>query len=109
MPDSSPKAEIKAEIKAEPLVAVHNAAASRFEIDLHGALALCVYRRHGAVVALTHTEVPPALEGRGIAAAVVRAALDWARSEGLRVQPLCSYVALYMRRHPETQDLLAVS
>jgi predicted GNAT family acetyltransferase len=59
------------------------------------------------VLLLTHTEVPPALEGRGIAAALVKAALDWARAEGLRVRPLCSYVVAYMRRHPETQDLLA--
>jgi predicted GNAT family acetyltransferase len=72
-----------------------------------GGPALCVYRRQGDVLLLTHTEVPPALEGRGIAAALVKAALDWARAEGLRVRPLCSYVVTYMRRHPETQDLLA--
>ena len=56
---------------------------------------------------MTHTEVPPAFEGRGIAAALVREALAWARAQGLKVWPLCSYVAVYMRRHPETQDLLA--
>lgn len=85
----------------------HRPEASRFEVDVPGGPALCVYRRQGAVLLLTHTEVPPALEGRGIAAALVKAALDWARAEGLRVRPLCSYVVAYMRRHPETQDLLA--
>jgi uncharacterized protein len=84
----------------------HNAAASRFETWVDGLLSECCYRRIGSVVALTHTEVPAALEGRGIAAALVRAALDWARSEGLRVRPQCSYVGAYMRRHPETTDLL---
>jgi predicted GNAT family acetyltransferase len=49
--------------------------------------------------------VPAALQGRGLAAALVQAALAWARAERLR--PTCSYVAAYMRRHPDTQDLLA--
>lgn len=89
----------------DPVVS-HRPEASRFECDVPGGPALCVYRRQGDLLLLTHTEVPPALEGRGIAAALVKATLDWARAEGLRVRPLCSYVAAYMRRHPETQDLL---
>jgi len=56
---------------------------------------------------LHHTGVPRALEGRGIAAALVAAALAHARSQGLRVRPVCSYVQVYMRRHPDTLDLLA--
>jgi uncharacterized protein len=68
--------------------------------------AICAYRQHGQVLVLHHTEVPRALEGQGIAAALVQSALAWARSQGLQVRPTCSYVAAYMRRHPETQDLL---
>lgn len=97
------------------IVVTHRPEASRFEVRLESgprdpheeALAVCAYRRQGDTLLLTHTEVPPAFEGRGIAAALVRAALDWARTERLAVRPLCSYVAVYMRRHPETQDLLA--
>jgi uncharacterized protein len=70
------------------------------------ALALCSYRQEGDTLVLHHTEVPPALQGQGIAAALVAAALAWARAQGLRVRPSCSYVAAYMRRHPETLDLL---
>lgn len=88
----------------------HQPEAQRFVVQTPQGLALCSYRRdhdaRGAVLVLHHTEVPPALEGRGIAGALVAAALAWARSEGLRVRPVCSYVAAYMRRHPETQDLL---
>ena len=84
----------------------HNKEASRFEAALQGLHAECSYRRHGDLLDLHHTEVPPALQGQGVAAALVRAALDWARSESLRVRPSCSYVASYMRRHPDTQDLL---
>ena len=84
----------------------HDAAAGHFECVVEGRLSVCAYHRSGDVVHLTHTEVPAALQGRGIAALLVKAALDWARAEGLRVRPACSYVAAYMRRHPQTQDLL---
>ncbi len=85
----------------------HNAAANRFETHVDGWLCRCDYRIVEGVVHLIHTEVAPALEGRGIAAALVRAALAWARDQGLPVLPRCSYVRAYMRRHPETQAQLA--
>jgi predicted GNAT family acetyltransferase len=92
----------------EPILnPTRNAAASRFEARFEGGLAVCAYRLHDGEVHFTHTEVPPAWQGRGLAAQLVRSALDWARAEGLKVRPLCSYVAAYMRRHPESQDLLA--
>ncbi len=84
----------------------HNAAASRFEATPQGLLALCSYRRGGQLLVLHHTEVPTALQGQGVAAALVQAALTFAREQGLHVRPTCNYVAAYMRRHPETLDLL---
>jgi predicted GNAT family acetyltransferase len=56
--------------------------------------------RDGAAV-FTHTEVPPELEGRGIAGAVVREALSQVRARGLRVVAECPYVQAYLRRHPD--------
>jgi uncharacterized protein len=85
----------------------HNVAASRFEVVLDGHTSICDYRLQAGLMVMNHTVVPPELGGRGIAAAMVEAALAWARAEGLRVVPQCSYVAAYMKRHPETQDLLA--
>lgn len=85
---------------------VHDAERQCFETVVDGARSVCAYRLHGDTMVFTHTEVPPALQGRGIAAALVAAALAHAREQGLRVRPLCSYVAVYMRRHPETLDLL---
>ena len=79
----------------------------RFQACVDGHLCVADYRLDGGRMQMTHTEVHPALEGRGIAAALVRAALDHARAHGLTVVPLCSYVRAYMRRHPDTQDLLA--
>jgi predicted GNAT family acetyltransferase len=86
---------------------IHNPAASRFEATVDGLLCVADYSRQGHTVAMTHTYVPDALRGRGVAAALVKAALDWARSQGLKVDPQCSYVDVYMQRHRETLDLLA--
>ena len=85
----------------------HNTAASRFEAMVDGQACVADYRLHNGVMTMTHTGVPAALEGRGIASALVRVALDHARAHGLKVRPDCSYVATWMRRHPETLDLLA--
>ena len=85
----------------------HNAAASRFETIVDGHLCVADYQLDDGVMTMTHTLVPPALEGRGIAAALVAAALAHARTAGLRVRPACSYVARYMQRHRDTLDLLA--
>ena len=85
---------------------VHLPQAQRFEAAFGGETAICEYRRQGPLLTLFHTEVPPRLQGQGIASELVAAALAWARAEGLRVRPSCSYVAAYMQRHPETQDLL---
>ncbi len=85
---------------------IHRPEAQRFEAGAGAELALCAYRRSGALLVLHHTEVPPSLQGRGVAAELVAAALAWAREQGLRVRPSCSYVAAYMRRHPRTLDLL---
>jgi uncharacterized protein len=52
----------------------------------------------------THTEVPPADEGKGIGARLVRAALDDARQRGFKIVPACSFVAAFIRRHPEYND-----
>jgi uncharacterized protein len=87
-------------------VVVHNREASRFEATVDGHLCVCQYRVYGKVMMLTHTGVPAALRGRGIAAQLVQAALEFARGKGLKVRPDCSYAEVYMQRHPETQDLL---
>ncbi len=59
------------------------------------------------VVAFTHTLVPEAHEGQGVGSSLVTAGLAWAEAEGRRVRPVCSYVAAYVRRHPEHADLIA--
>lgn len=83
----------------------HNAEQSRFETTVDGMQCVADYRLVDGVMAMTHTYVAPALEGRGIAAELVGVALAHAREHRLKVDPLCSYVRSYMRRHPETESL----
>ena len=85
----------------------HNPAKSRFEATVQAQLCVADYRLQDSVMTITRTYVPPAVEGRGIAAALVASALAHARAHGLRVRPACSYVARYLHRHPEIHDLLA--
>ncbi|MED5618679.1 GNAT family N-acetyltransferase [Ideonella sp. BN130291] len=85
----------------------HNAAQSRFEATVDGQLSEAAYRLNGDVMTMTHTSVPPALEGRGIAASLVEKAIAHAREQGLKIEPQCAYVAAYMQRHPEAKDVLA--
>jgi predicted GNAT family acetyltransferase len=85
----------------------HNEARNRFEATVENQLCTADYQLRGKVMWMTHTGVPSAVGGRGIAAELVRVALAWAEEKGLRVEPACSYVESYVRRHPETGKLLA--
>ena len=84
-----------------------NPDANRFEILTDEGAAILTYKRRGADLDLIHTEVPPALEGRGYASALATAALSFARREGMKVIPTCPYVKAFLARHPEYADLVA--
>ncbi len=85
----------------------HDMAHQRFSVTEDGHLAVLDYVRGDSAIAITHTGVPRAIGGRGVAARLVRAALLHARNEGLRVDPQCSYADAWMRRHPEFDALRA--
>jgi len=87
-------------------VVTRNEAHSRWEAVVDGHLCIIDYRLDGQALILPSVRVPAAVEGRGIAAALTRAALDWAREESLRVVPVCPYVIAWLRRHPEYGDVL---
>lgn len=84
-----------------------NAALSRFELELEGAVAVLDYTRRGQVLALNHAGVPAAFEGRGVGSRLVAGALALIRARDERVLPRCSFVVAYMHRHPEFDDLRA--
>ena len=85
----------------------NNEAAQQYELEVEGQLALAAYRLREGRITFTHTEVPDALEGRGIGSKLIEAALDDVRAKGLKVVPACAFVKHYMEKHPETADLLA--
>src|SRR5262249_34133144 len=64
------------------------------------------YRRQAESIRFLHTQAQPGLEGQGLAARLTRTALDYARTQGLRVIPICPFVAAYIRTHTAYQDLI---
>ena len=98
----------------DPLV-THNPAELRYEIHLDGnRIGLADYELApmadgNTEVRFVHTEIDPALRGKNYAAILMREALADVRAKGnQKVTPVCSYVVMYMKRHPETQDLLTL-
>ena len=86
----------------------HDPASQRFTTEVDGQAAYLEYERaDDDVMVITHTIVPPAIGGRGIASDLVRAALEHAEAEGLKVDPRCSYADAWMRKHPEYDALRA--
>jgi predicted GNAT family acetyltransferase len=85
---------------------VNDREASRYEVFVGDELAgLAAYRLEPGRMVVTHTEVDPAFQGRGLAGRLARAALEDARVQGLRVAPACEYMETYLSRHPEYADL----
>lgn len=80
---------------------------ARYEATIDGVLAgILDYVAKRSRIALVHTEVSPSHEGRGVAAALVRFALDDARRRELKVIPTCPYVQQYLARHPGDLDIV---
>jgi predicted GNAT family acetyltransferase len=77
----------------------HDSNAHRFTADVDGEHAVLDYMLSGNVMTITHTGVPQAIRRRGVAADLMRAALDAAHSAGWQVNPACSYAVAYLRRH----------
>ena len=80
---------------------------SRFETRLEGHLAEINYRLEGQTMDLYRTFVPKELGGRGIAGELTQFALKAARERGFKVIPRCSYIANYIQKHSEFQNLVA--
>ncbi len=84
----------------------HDADSQRFTLATTP-VSVLDYELNGSRVVFTHTGVPPSYQGQGLAAQLVEAGLAWAREQGLKVVPACSYVHVYIQRHPEWQNLVA--
>lgn len=85
----------------------HDRRSRRFTITVDGVQAHLEYVLGETTMTIVHTIVPPAIGGRGIAGALVGAAVEFARDNGWKVVPACSYAHAWMQRHPQYADLLA--
>lgn len=88
-----------ADSESTDVAVVHNLEAQRFEANVDGQRAFVAYRLHNGTIVFTHTEVPPALQGRGVGGALARTALQYARAAGLDVVPECPFITSYIRYH----------
>jgi predicted GNAT family acetyltransferase len=84
----------------------HDPDAREFFTVVDGVQAQLVYHLEGTTLVITHTGVPDAIGGRGIAGELVQAAFEYARVQGLHVRPACSYAAAWVERHPEFNQVL---
>jgi predicted GNAT family acetyltransferase len=87
---------------------IHNQEAHRYELWLEDKrIGLADYSLMPGERHFVHTEVDPSQQNKGYAANLMREALDDVRANSKdKVVPVCSYVVMYMKRHPETHDLL---
>lgn len=84
---------------------IHNASQNRFEVALEGhALAELSYVLKPGTLTITHTYVPPAFEGQGIAGKLTKEALEYAVKEQLEVIPVCSFAVKYIERQNRRQN-----
>jgi len=84
-----------------------NTASHQYELPVEGQIVFARYRRTGDTVAILHVEAPVALRGTGASGRLMQGIVELARAKNEKVMPLCSYAAAWMKRHPETADLLA--
>ena len=65
------------------------------------------YAVQGDTRVILHVEADPALRGGGAAGRFMQALANHARAERLKLVPRCSYAAVWLKRHPEYDDLAA--
>jgi predicted GNAT family acetyltransferase len=81
---------------------------TRYELQLDGTtVGIVTYQRHGDVLDLVHTEVDDGHEGEGLGSALAAGELDDVRRRGLHVTPSCPFIAKWLEKHPDHQDLVA--
>ena len=94
------------QIKLDEVQVIHNPNQNRFEATVEGYPSRLDYIQDGKNFVITHVGVHPELRGQGLAGHIVEAGLAYASEHELRVIPMCSYAASYIRRHPEYRELM---
>lgn len=90
----------------EDIALINNEDIHNFELTVDGHQAFIDYKQKGNKVYLIHTEVPAELKGKGVAEAIVEKTFQYLEERDLKLVPLCTYVGIYLKRHPEWNRLL---
>ena len=93
------------QVNTDGLEIIHNAQENRFEAWADGRLSKLDYIQDGRNFVITHVGVDPELRGQGLAGRITQAGLEYAKANSLRVIPMCSYAAAYIRRNPQYAEL----
>ena len=88
------------------LPVINNTNQMQFEVHTEGEIAVLQYRFLDDKIWLMHTEVPEKLEGKGIASTLARYGFEWAKEHGEKVKVICPFVAVFLKRHPEYNELV---
>jgi len=94
--------EIEPGIRPQPPAVTDNREAHQFELTVDGQTSVLIYERRPHALALLHTEVPPALRGRGLATRLAEAAVNGARAEGLQVVAVCPFVRAFLKKQRQS-------
>ena len=92
-------------INLEDFKIINNESESCFEVSVNGLLSKLDYIQDKDTFVITHVGVHPELRGQGMAGKLTQAGLEFAKAKSLRVIPMCSYAAAYIRRHPQYAEL----
>lgn len=84
----------------------NNKSKSRFELEIDDYTAYVDYALSPGSIVLIHTEVPKELSGRGVGSILAKAVLENVRTQGLKVEPRCEFLAGYIKKHPEFASLV---
>lgn len=85
---------------------INNEERKQYEVHTDGVVLRIEYIHAQDRIFLTHTEIPKSMEGKGLGSAIVKLALEDIEKKGLTLVPLCPFVALYIKRHPEWRKLV---
>ena len=92
-------------VDLDQLEVTHNEAQNTFELSIDGHLSKLDYMRDGNNFIIAHVGVYPEFRGQGVAGKIMEASLEYARQNSLRVIPMCSYAAHYIRKNPQYREL----
>jgi predicted GNAT family acetyltransferase len=93
-------------MKYEDLSLKDNTELNRFEMEVEGSTAFLEYKRSRDWLFLIHTEVPEAIEGKGVASAIIQKTLQYAKDNNYKIVPICPFVQSFLKKHPDWNEIV---